>query len=177
MGAVSREHEAVLKERARRLAERGAGRPVADGEAGRDWLLFSRQGRIFGLETAHVVEAQPMGELLPIPCTPPFILGVATVHGSIVAVTDLPLFLGLEAGPASDTPAMVVLRNDGLETALLADAIIGVENLPAALALPAPDNLPRALAALCRGVTAQGWLLLDTRALLDDPGLVVEERI
>lgn len=176
MSAVRKSHEAILKERARRLAERGAARP-AEPEGRRDWLLFSRGGRVFGLETAHVVEAQLLGDLLAVPCTPPFILGVSAVRGRIVAITDLPLFLGLEAGPAADGAAMVILRRDNLETALLADAVLGVESLPAGQVLPAPASLPPSLAALCRGVTARGWLLLDARTLLDDPGLVVEERV
>ncbi len=177
MSATPKGREAILKERARRLAERGMARPSAEAEGGRDWLLFGRGGRVFGLETGYVAEAQLLGELLPIPCTPSFILGVATVRGRVVAVTDLPLFLGLEAGPATDAPAMIILRGDKLETALLADAVLGVESLPAGQVLPAPTNLPPSLAALCRGVTARGWLLLDARALLDDPGLAVEERV
>lgn len=168
--------EAVLKERARRLAaQRTPG--DAEAEASRDWLMFSRAGRVFGLETGLAVEAHMLERVTPIPCTPRFILGVTAVRGLIVALMDLLLFLDLEAGPDPESPAMIILSGDGLTTALLADGVLGVERLPEGQVLRAPDNLPPELAPICRGVTRQGWLLLDGRALLADPRLVVEEHV
>lgn len=176
MNHKDQDREAILKERARRLAARRKARPEAAPAARADWLIFRRGERTFGLETRLTVEAQPLSELTPIPCTPSFILGVVAVRGRLVAVMDLPLFLDLDAGPTPETPAMVIVRGQGLETSLLADAVLGVQSLPAAEVLPLPGNLPPGLASRCKGVTAQGWLLLDAAGLLADPGLVVEER-
>ncbi|MEG6552137.1 chemotaxis protein CheW [Desulfocurvibacter africanus] len=168
--------EAILKARAARLARRhGPKAEAAEDLAG--WLFFRRSRRIFGLETSCVLEAQVLGGLTPIPCVPPFIMGVTALRGRVVAIMDLPLFLGLDAGLVPETPAVVIARGHGLETALLADEVLGVQSLAETDKLPAPANLPLALAALCRGVTTQGWLLLDGDALLTDQNLLVEERV
>jgi purine-binding chemotaxis protein CheW len=168
--------EAILKARAAKLARRhGPKAEAAEGLA--DWLLFRRSGRVFGLETAFASEAHILGGFTPIPCVPPFILGVTALRGRVVAIMDLPLFLGLDPGPVPETPAVVIARGHGLETALLADEVLGVQSLAEADKRPAPANLPPALAALCLGVTTQGWLLLAGDALLKDPNLLVEERV
>ncbi len=170
--------EAILKARASRLAHRRS--PWTEAaettEAGSDWLFFRRSRRIFGLETGFAAEAHILGGMTPIPCVPPFIQGVTLLRGRVVAIMDLPLFLGLDAGSATEAQAVVMVRGHGLETALLADEVLEVQRMTEADVLPAPGNLPPALAALCRGVTAQGWLLLDGDALLKDPNLLVEER-
>lgn len=168
--------EAILKARAARLASRH-GPQVEIRQDLADWLFFRRSKRIFGLETDCVLEAQVLGGLTPIPCVPPFILGVTALRGRVVAIMDLLLFLGLDPGPVPETPAVVIARGHGLETALLADEVLGVQSLAEADKRPAPANLPQGLAALCRGVTTQGWLLLAGDALLKDPNLLVEERV
>ena len=93
-------------------------------------LEFSLAYERYALETAFVREVYPLKEFTPLPCTPPFVLGIISVRGQILAVIDLKRFFNLPEKGLSDLNKVIILRRGGLEVGLLADAVSGVQAIP-----------------------------------------------
>src|SRR6266478_5210710 len=47
----------------------------------------------YGVESSYVREVHPLIDLAPLPCTPPFILGIANVRGQVLSVMDIKKFM------------------------------------------------------------------------------------
>ena len=167
--------KAILRARARALA-----RPPHDGAVATEsleLLEFRLAQESYALETRHVSEVVPLKDLTPVPCTPPFILGVVNVRGRITPVIDLKKFFDLPEQGLSDMHRVILVRNDDLEFGLLADAISGVRPL-------ALDSLQASLPTLTgiridylKGVTADRVVVLDLDRILADPRIIVHEEV
>lgn len=75
---------------------RQTGRNDPDQE---DWLgvVFEVAGQRLVAPMGEISEVLAMPELTSMPLTKPWLLGVANVRGRLLPLTDLALFLGLEA--------------------------------------------------------------------------------
>lgn len=71
-------------------------------EAARKYLIFTLSGRHYAFDLAQVVEVVEQPATWPIPLAPPCYHGAMNFHGTIVAVMDLAMFLGLSGGHGSD---------------------------------------------------------------------------
>jgi len=186
MRGLDERTRAVLEERARLLS-----RPVAasQGPAGPllDILEVGLADRRYGFAVAEVHEVFVLRELLPIPCTPPFVLGVAHRHGRVLPVLSLAMILGLaetrEAeGEESETHgALVVLEHDGREVGLVVDAVHGVAARVYRAALSGRETLRGRDAdyglGLLQGAEGEPMVLLSGRELLADKALIVCDNV
>jgi purine-binding chemotaxis protein CheW len=165
---------AVLRTRALALARREeAPSPLAAID-----LLQFRLGRDrYAVETRHVVQVLPLGDLTPVPCTPAFIAGVVNVRGRVMAVIDIQKFFGLPTRGLTDLHHIILVRGGEIQLGLLADAIVGVRaDAREALqpSLPAPPGVP---AECVIGMTADRLLVLDLDRMLADPRMTVNEEV
>ncbi len=172
-GAPHDEQRAVLRARARALARR-------DEEAAEESievLAFRLAHETYAMETTFVREVCLLAELAPVPCTPEHIAGLINLRGQILTVVDVRRLLSLPDEDAGGPGQVIVVRHGALEAGILADAIVGIGDVPA-------DRLEQALPAAqgpearyVKGVIADGRILLDAAALLDDPRLAVDEEV
>src|SRR5688572_7065199 len=110
----------ILRARARALA-----RPPAHTQGAEAWLHvleFRLAQERYAIETRYVREVYPLKDLTPLPCTPPFVLGIVNVRGRILPVVDLKKFFDLPEQGLSDLHRVILLEGNGLELGLLADA-------------------------------------------------------
>ncbi|GIV57588.1 MAG: hypothetical protein KatS3mg042_0501 [Rhodothermaceae bacterium] len=161
-----------LRQRAARLARR----PEPERQARREVFTFRLGAAVYGVDLAGVSEVVRSVTVTPIPCTPAFVGGVFNHHGRIFSVIDLPVFWGI--GRSSWTPdepaAIVLVRHDGMEVGLRADAIEGTEDLAVRELQPPPPTLSPAVARCLIGVTERLYVL-DIPALLTAEGLRVQD--
>jgi chemotaxis signal transduction protein len=80
--------------------------------------VFWLGGQRYGLDTTTVLEAITITQLVPVPLSPPWLLGLTSLRGTPLPVVDLPTVLALPAPAAehgfeSGQPALV-LRVEGL---------------------------------------------------------------
>jgi purine-binding chemotaxis protein CheW len=158
----------ILDERARVLA-----RAPADTTAAKTVSLVELVvgEDCFGVDLHQVEEIQPLRGLTPVPGVPACWAGVVNLRGRLYPVLDLRHYLRL---PASEPPAngqVVLVCAAGLTVALWASEVLGVRQLP-------QDDVQPSLLAACdvvAGVTADLLTVLDVKALLADPKLVVQE--
>ena len=71
-------------------------------ETARKYLLFTLSGRHYAFDLAQVVEVVEQPAIWPIPLAPPCYHGAMNFHGTIVAVMDLAMFLGLSGGQGAE---------------------------------------------------------------------------
>ena len=138
-GVAPKEKQRILKVRARALAQELEER--AEPENYLEVLEFSLAYERYALETSLVREVHPLKELTPLPCTPPFILGIINLRGQILAVIDLKRFFNLPEKGLSDLDKVIILRRGRLDVGLLADAVAGVRAIPAPEVQAPPPTL------------------------------------
>jgi purine-binding chemotaxis protein CheW len=80
--------------------------------------VFWLGGQRYALDTVDVLEAVSIPELVPVPLSPPWLLGLTSLRGAPLPVVDLPTVLGLPSVPGasdgSENPQALVLRIDGI---------------------------------------------------------------
>jgi len=174
--AVAPERQrALLEERAQLLARVPPAAPAPDAEA--EVLEFMLAHERYALEMIHVHEVHVLRDLTPLPCTPPFVLGIVNVRGRILSLVDLKRFFGLPEQGLTDLNKIIVLRGVAMRFCLLADQILGVNKLLLAELQPPPSTLGGIRADYLKGVTAARLIVLDGGRLLSDPAMVVEQHV
>ena len=165
----------ILRARALALARPPQRAEAADSSL--EVLEFRLARESYALETRHVREVYPLKNITPLPCTPPFMLGIVNVRGRITPVIDIKKFFDLPDKGLTDLHRVVLVRSGDLELGLLADVIVGVRKIPL-------DSLQASLATLTgiraeylKGVTAQRLVVLDLERMLVDPKIIVDEEV
>lgn len=165
----------ILRARARALARPPQRAEAADSSL--EVLEFRLARESYALETRHVREVYPLKNITPLPCTPPFMLGIVNVRGRITPVIDIKKFFDLPDKGLTDLHRIVLVRSGDLELGLLADVIVGVRKIRL-------DSLQATLATLTgiraeylKGVTAQRLVVLDLERMLADPKIIVDEEV
>lgn len=166
--------ESILRERARMLAQ-------APEEAGTEetievvTMLLAYEN--YAIETAYVREVYPLRDLTPLPCTPPFVAGIVNVRGQVMSVIDLKKLFELPTQGLTDLNKVVILSDGDMEFGILADAILGVQDIP-------PHSLQTKLPTLTgiredylKGITAERLVVLDAAKMLHHDGIVVHEEV
>jgi purine-binding chemotaxis protein CheW len=106
------EAEQILRTRARALARTP---PQASAEGAMLELLeFRLASERYAVESQLVEEVHPLRDLTPLPCTPPFVLGIVNVRGRILPVLDLKKFFELPERGLTDLHRIILVRGNDL---------------------------------------------------------------
>ena len=139
--------------------------------------MFTLAGERYGIETAHVLEVVPLRELTPVPCTPPFYLGVMNHRGRILPVLDFRRLFDLAGQGVTKGSRVVVVEAGGMTFGIFTDAVAGTTRIGAQEAAPPPITLSGDRQAFVRGVTGEMVAVLDLEAMARDPRIVVNEEL
>ncbi len=168
------EEKKVLRQRALALAKE----PEREGtEEGIEIVEFLLARERYGIDASYVREVYPLNALTPVPCTPPFVLGMINVRGQIVSVIDMKKFFDLPDRGLGDLNKVIILRSEAMEFGILADEIVGMARLR-------PEELQSSLPTLTgireeylKGIAKNTMVVLDAERLLADKKLVVNEQV
>ncbi len=86
------------------------------------FLVAHIAGRGVAVDTASVDSVVDIGEVVPVPRSPPEVRGIAALRSRVVTVIDPTVALGLSAGETTATRA-VITRLDGHHYAILVDSL------------------------------------------------------
>lgn len=164
--------KALMDARARALAAR---REPTEPAPALELLVFSLAGARYAVELRYVREVTRLVEFSPVPGLPPFYSGVTSVRGEIVALIDLRGFLGAAGAGLSDSSRAIVLGRERGEFAMLADELARIAFLAPGELLEAP-SASQGGGARALGLTREAVLVLDGRAMLEDPRLSAGRR-
>lgn len=173
--AIGPDDAQILRARARALARPPEHAPPA--ETMLDVLEFRLAQERYALETRYVREVHPLKDLTPLPCTPPFVLGIVNVRGRILPVIDFKKFFDLPEQGLTDLHRVILLEGNDMEVGLLADAIVGVRSIPVDSLQPSLPTLTGIRNEYLKGVTAERLIVLDVARILADPKIVVHEEL
>ena len=168
------ERRNVLKNRARALA-----RPpeIENVEAYLEVVEFGLAGETYAVESIYVRDVHPLKELTPLPCTPPFVLGIVNLRGQILSVVDLKKFCDLPEKGLSDLDRVIVLRAGEMEFGVLADSIGGARRIRMSELQGSLPTLTDVREEYLKGVTGERTVVLDAGKLLADTDIIVHEEV
>lgn len=172
---ITPDAQQILRARAQALSR--APQAAAHAEASLEVLEFRLARETYAVETRYVVEVYPLKDLTPVPCTPPFILGIVNVRGRLTAVIDIKKFFGLPEQGLTDLHRVILVRGDDLEFGLLADVMLGVRSIALDTLQPALPTFTEIAAEYVKGLTAERLVLLDLPRIASDPRIVVHEEV
>jgi purine-binding chemotaxis protein CheW len=165
----------VLKERAKTLAKE----PKGEDKSGEsiEVVQFQLAYERYGIESSYVREVYPLKELTPLPCTPAFVLGIINVRGQILSVIDLKKFFDLPEKGLTDLNKVVILHSEEMEFGVLADVILGTENILLSELQQSIPTLTGVREEYLKGVTPERVVILDAAKLLEDKRVIVHEEV
>jgi purine-binding chemotaxis protein CheW len=165
----------ILRDRAQVLARPPKQAAAADTLF--ELLEFRLAQERYAVETRYVREVYPLKDLTPLPCTPPFVLGVVNVRGHILPVLDLKKFFDLPETGLTDLHCIILVHEHDIEFGLLADVIVGVRSIPVESLQPSLPTLTDIRSAYLKGVTDECLVVLDLARLLADPKIIVHDEV
>ncbi len=113
--------------------------------------------------------------IVPVPCAPEFVAGVANVRGHILSVLDLGVLLGLPKGDDTAGVALIVVAADEASIGFRVEAIDEIAELTLSRLNPITPTMNLGQAQVLRGIFPDGTALLDVNAILADPRLAGDE--
>ncbi|HSI23313.1 MAG TPA: chemotaxis protein CheW [Methylophilaceae bacterium] len=164
----------VLRERARQLAQP----PEEETSAAViEVVMLLLAYETYAIETAYVREVYPLKDLTLLPCTPAFVAGIVNVRGQVMSVIDLKQLFELPVKGLTDLNKIVILSDGMMEFGILADAILGVQNIPLHEIEPVLPTLTGVREDYLKGITAEGVVVLDAAKLLHSDNIVIHEEV
>jgi len=136
-------------------------------------VSFSVAGEIYALEACYTREVIRCADLMPVPESPDFFLGVTILRGELLPVIHLAKFLGLPQTKMKDPSRLLVVGLESNDLGLGVNDVIDVLELSAEEIRESPEQGSRARKYV-RGITKDALIVLDGAALLRDT--VEEER-
>ena len=169
------ETKRLLKARAQALAREPEKAQAADAQV--EVLVFFLAHEKYAVESRHIREVYPLENLTPLPCTPPFVLGIVNLRGEIVSVLDIKKFFDLPETGLTDLNKVIVLQSGAMLFGILADTIVGVRRIPVAEIQPSLPTLAGIRERYLRGITPDRTVLIDAGKLLADEQIIVQEQV
>jgi purine-binding chemotaxis protein CheW len=169
------EKHKILRARAEALAREPEPDEAAEGAL--EVVEFLLAYETYGVESSYVREVYPLKEFTPLPCTPPFVLGIFNIRGEILSIIDLKGFFDLPAKGLTDLNKVIVVHNANMVFGILADALLGIRSIPLESIQPSLPTLTGIRAAYLKGVTRERMVILDAGKLLVDNKMIVLEEV
>ena len=131
----------------------------------------------YGIESSYVSEVYPLKELTPLPCTPPFVLGIINVRGRLVSIIDVKKFFDLPEKGLTGLNKVIIIRAGPMALGILADAVVGARPIPLQDVQPPLPTLTGIREDYLRGVTNERLVVLDAAKILADRRMIVLEQV
>jgi purine-binding chemotaxis protein CheW len=172
---TNKEKLEILKARTKTLA-----REVKEEKLDLEYMAvveFMLANERYGIELNKISEVYPLKDLTPMPCTPPFILGIFNVRGQIQTIIDIKELFDLPDKELTDLNRVIIVNARRMEAGILADAILGIRSVPLSEIQPTLPTLTDIRAEYIKGVTGDQLILLDVEKIFSDKRIIVTEEV
>jgi purine-binding chemotaxis protein CheW len=165
----------ILKERAAIIAK--APEKETDYGIAMDGLGFLLADEQYIIDANFVVEVIRLHELTPLPCSPPFILGIFNIRGRILSVINLKSFLNLPEKGITNLNRVIVVKHQDIEAGLLVDEVTGKITVLMDHLLVAMPTLTTKQKEYLIGVTKDRSVVLNIQKFLSDEKIIINEEV
>ncbi|MFO1311736.1 MAG: chemotaxis protein CheW [Burkholderiales bacterium] len=151
------------------LASRLATKTAAQVESSR--LGLSCGGERWLMRLADAGEVVAMPEVVPVPLTKPWYLGVANIRGNLYGVVDFARYLGREPEPSAQGHARLVLfgaRAGDINAGLVVTRVLGLRNVAELAPAAPPRDAPAWYAQRWMDGDGNAWQEIDLAVLARD---------
>ena len=166
----------ILQARAARVAAASA----QQGDYRTDVMAALRvtvRGERYALPLDSITAVYDRTPIIPVPCTPPFVAGIANIRGHIIPVLDLAALLGIADGNTPGAAALVLAEHEDFTAAFCIEQIGEVAALPLGNLNALPPGIGLANTAYLRGTLPDGTTVLNIEAILGDPALNIDQNV
>jgi purine-binding chemotaxis protein CheW len=140
-----------------------------------DCLVCRLGGEEHAFETRFAAEVIRVPRLVKVPEVPEIIAGIFNLRGAITAATDIRPLLGLPSPPLGPSGRLLVVKGEGFQTGILAEAALGVQGLLLEEFHPCEGESRPFLKGEFRPADAPPVRWLDLEALLASPLIIAGE--
>lgn len=165
----SEQEQAILEERAQRIAN-----AKQDSAQIVNLLRLRVSGEYYAVYLDDLIAIHEAAKIVPVPCVPPFLRGIANIRGRILPVIDLTIAMNIPGGRRVDQQQLVVVECNDEQIVLLIDKVEGVSAYEAEDVEDIPADMSIEKGNYTQGVLPDGTLVLDVKALLNDPRFIIE---
>jgi twitching motility protein PilI len=154
------------------LAARLATKTTAQVESSR--LGMSCGGDRWLIRLADAGEVVTLPQVIPVPLTRPWYLGVANIRGNLYSVVDFARFLSRESPPSTGQSRLLLFgpRAGELNVGIVVERVIGLRNVAELAAALPPQSAPPWYAQRWMDGQGHGWQEIDLALLAQDPAFL-----
>lgn len=104
--------------------------PIA-GYNNKKYVLFSLNNEIYGVNLKSVKEfcKENVSSVVPVPCTPKFVIGVYNLRGEFITVIDIKPFLGIADSSVQERVKFIIINSDCFKVAVIVDDILDIDEI------------------------------------------------
>lgn len=139
------------------------------------WVTFSLNGEIYGINVMQVQEVLRMTPIAPVPGAPHSVLGIVNLRGNVVTVVDTRVRFGLMPKEPDEYTRIVIVEAQDVVIGLLVDAVAEVVEVPSKSIENSPSISGEDRSKYIKGVQTREdslLILIDLDLLLvEDDGL------
>ncbi len=156
----------------RELAARLATKTAAQVESSRLGLACGGDRWLIRLADAGEVVALP--EIVPVPLTRPWYLGVANIRGNLYSVVDFARFLSREDAPIGNQSRLVLFgpRAGDINAGLMVTRVLGLRNVSELAPAAPPQGAPGWYGQRWMDGDGHAWQEIDLAMLARDPAFL-----
>lgn len=164
----------ILKDRAKEI-----GRSIEQNieEESFHVIEFTLSEEKYAIESMFVKEVVTLIDLMPIPFTPEYVLGVINIRSQIFSVIDLKRLLGLNEKSLSVTDKVIIVGNNKMEFGICVDKINGVDFIKYSSLQDSIPTLTEVQKNYLMGVTKERMVVIDIDKILCDKKIIVNDEI
>jgi purine-binding chemotaxis protein CheW len=118
-------------------------------------IAFYVHDQQFCVKTTSIREIRGWGPSTPLPQSPPEMIGVMNLRGTVIPIIDLALKLGLPKIEASTRSAIVVAEVGHLTIGMLVDNVSDILTMATDALQPVPDIAADSTRSYSEGIIAQ----------------------
>lgn len=131
----------------------------------------------YGIPFEYAEEILMVGDLTPVPGTPPHIAGVINLRGTLLTVINMNRFFGLEHSNEDNTFSQIAVISDHTSRfGMLVSTVDGSVSYRPEDLTPSISGIKNQGHSFVRGIHSSTVAILDICALIEDPSIIIDER-